>query len=177
MKKVVVCLLMVALMVSLFAACGTTTPPATTQLATEGTEVTTVDKASIKGNVMMYSSMKEDQLAAMKKAFEAEYPGISFDFYTAGTSSVMTKIATEKQAGKVNADILWVGDPTHYIGLKAQGMLLAYDSPEAAKIPAQFKDVDKTYVGARIVTLGFAYNTTLVTKEEAPKTLGDFLEP
>ena len=51
------------------------------------------------GNVMLYSSMQEDQIVAIKKGFEAKYPDIKMDYYFAGTGKVITKIAAEKQAG------------------------------------------------------------------------------
>ena len=49
--------------------------------------------------VMLYSSMQEDQLLAIKRGFEAAYPDITMEYYFAGTGRVMTKIATEAQAG------------------------------------------------------------------------------
>ena len=51
------------------------------------------------GTVMLYSSLKEKQLVAVKEAFEAKYPGIVMDYYQAGTGKIKTKIATEQQAG------------------------------------------------------------------------------
>ena len=52
------------------------------------------------GTVMLYSSMQEDQLVAIKQAFEKKYPGITMEYYFAGTSKVVTKISTEAQAGQ-----------------------------------------------------------------------------
>ncbi len=66
---------------------------------------------ALASKVMMYSSMQEDQLVAIKRGFEAKYPGIVMDYYFAGTGRVITKIATEHQAGQVAADVIWVGDP------------------------------------------------------------------
>ena len=41
---------------------------------------------------------------AVKKGFEAKYPGVVMDYYFAGTGKVITKITTEHQAGQVAAD-------------------------------------------------------------------------
>ena len=68
------------------------------------------------GTVMLYSSLKEKQLAAVKEAFEAKYPGIVMDYYQAGTGKIKTKIATEQQAGQVAADIRAVRPPEPYKG-------------------------------------------------------------
>ena len=70
------------------------------------------------GTVMLYSSLKEKQLVAVKEAFEAKYPGIVMDYYQAGTGKIKTKIATEQQAGQVAADLLWVGDASDYLTFK-----------------------------------------------------------
>ncbi len=130
-----------------------------------------------KMQVMLYSSMKDTQLSALKEAFMNKYPNVQMDYYTAGTGKVMTKIAAEKQAGKICADIIWVGEPTNYVTFKEEGELLAYESPEAATIPSALKDKDNYYCAARIVTLGFVYNTNNVKGEDIPKDWPDLLNP
>ena len=114
-------------------------------------------------SVMIYSSLKESQLAALKDGFMKRHPNIAMDFYTASTGNVMTKLATEQQAGGIAADLIWVGDPTNYIDFKKQGLLYAYDSPAAADIPAKFKDPDRMFMSARLIMLGFVYNTRRLT--------------
>lgn len=130
-----------------------------------------------KQNVMLYSSLKDSQLAAIKEGFMNKYPHITMDYYTAGTGNVMTKLATEQQAGGISADIIWVGDPTNYIDFKEQGLLLPYDSPTAASIPDKFKDPDRMYMSARLIMLGFVYNTNLVKADQIPHTWEDLLKP
>ncbi|MBU4349521.1 ABC transporter substrate-binding protein [bacterium] len=127
--------------------------------------------------VMLYSSMKDTQLSALKEAFMSKYPNVQMDYYTAGTGKVMTKIAAEKQAGKICTDIIWVGEPTNYITFKEEGDLLAYESPEAATIPSALKDKDNYYCAARIITLGLVYNTNNVKGEDIPKDWADLLNP
>ena len=133
--------------------------------------------SAAKMQVMLYSSMKDSQLSALKEAFTNKYPDVQMDYYTAGTGKVMTKMAAEQQAGKICADIIWVGEPTNYITFKEQGELLAYESPEAATIPSALKDIDNYYCAARIVTLGIVYNTNNVKGEDIPKDWFDLLNP
>lgn len=127
--------------------------------------------------VMLYSSMQEDQLLAIKRGFEKKYPGITMEYYFAGTGRVMTKIATEAQAGTVGADVIWVGDPADYISFKEIGILEQYSSPEAYAIDDVYIDPEGYYTGARLMNMGIAYNTMFVTEEEAPKTWHDLLHP
>ena len=133
--------------------------------------------AAATDTVMLYSSMQEDQLNAVKKAFEKKYPNIKMDYYFAGTGKVITKIATEAKSGQVAADVIWVGDPADYIGFKKLGILQKYESPEAKNIDKAFIDPEGFYTGARMMNMGIAYNTNKVKKEEAPKTWNDLLDP
>lgn len=129
------------------------------------------------GSVMLYATLKEKQLTAIKDAFSAKYPNIKFDYYTAGAGTVMTKIATEQQSGSMGCDVVWVGEPTNIMTLKEQDILLPYESPEASHIPEAYKDPDNTYIGARLVVMGIAYNTALVTGDDVPTKWEDLLKP
>ena len=121
------------------------------------------DKKSAGNTVMLYSSMQEDQLNAVKKAFEKKYPDIKLDYYFAGTGKVITKIATEAKSGQVAADVIWVGDPADYIGFKKMGILQKYSSPEAKAIDPVFIDKEGYYTGARMMNMGIAYNPQKVS--------------
>ena len=133
--------------------------------------------AAATDTVMLYSSMQEDQLNAVKKAFEKKYPNIKMDYYFAGTGKVKTKIFTEAKGGQVAADVIWVGDPADYIGFKADGKILQkYESPEAKNIDKAFIDPEGFYTGARMMNMGIAYNTTKVKKEEAERPAGSEME-
>ncbi len=158
------------------AAGGGTDTTQSNDASTDSSEATESDNGP-SGEVMLYSSMQEAQLKALKDGFTAKYPNIKMDYYFAGTGKVVTKIATENQSGQVAADVIWVGDPGNYISFKEKGILAQYESPEAENIGAKFKDPEGYYTGARLVVAGFGYNTNLVTPEEAPKTWDDLLKP
>ena len=150
---------------------GCTNKPASTSTTT--TENT---NSGGKSKVMLYSSLKEQQLEALKEGFEAAHPEYSLDYYAAGTSKVATKIATEKQSGQIATDLVWIGDPSNYVTFKEQGILEAYESPEAAKIDEKFKDPEHFYTGARLVVMGLTTNTNTVPENEVPKTWKDLLK-
>ncbi len=198
MKKRIVSIMMaVTLAAALTAGCGNsgsgqaeTTQAATTAAAeteakaqdatdaeTEAAETEAApDNSSYSGTVMLYSSMQEDQLIAVKQAFEAKYPNVTMEYYFAGTSKVVTKISTEAQAGQVDADVIWVGDASDYVSFKNEGILQKYSSPEAEQIDDAYIDPEGYYTAARLVGVGIGYNTTMVSEEEAPKTWNDLLD-
>ena len=127
--------------------------------------------------VMLYSSLKEKQLSAIKEALMKHYPDRAMDYYAAGTGKVLTKIATEQQSGQIASDLIWVGDPSNYLTFKEKGMLEAYQSKEAEQIADKFKDKDNTFVGARLVVMGFSYNSTNVKADLIPKNWSDLTKP
>ncbi|MDE6107635.1 MAG: ABC transporter substrate-binding protein, partial [Oscillospiraceae bacterium] len=167
------------MMLSLFGACGQKDPDPTPSTPTvensqNGGEQT--PEKTYSGKVMMYSSMQEEQLMAIKEGFEKKYPGVTMEYYFAGTSKVVTKISTEAQSGHVDADVIWVGDAADYASFKTEGILQQYTSPEAASLDPAYVDADGYYTAARLVGVGIAYNTTMVTAEEAPKTWTELLD-
>lgn len=133
-------------------------------------------KGNAENKVMMYSSLKEEQLSALKEGFNEKYPDIEMDYYAAGTSKIATKMATEQQSGQIAADVIWVGDPSHYITFKEKGILEPYESEELAHIDDRFKDSENYYVGARLVSMGFVYNTNSVEGDAIPTKWNDLLD-
>lgn len=170
MKKLLA-LVLAAVMVLALCACGA--KPAQEAPAAE----TASAAEDVTGSVMLYATLKEKQLTALKEAFSAKYPNITFDYYSAGAGTVMTKIATEQQSGSIGCDVVWVGEPTNIMTLKDQGILMPYESPEAAHVPEAYRDPDNTYIGARLVVMGIAYNTALVDAEHVPAKWEDLLDP
>ena len=127
--------------------------------------------------LMLYSSLKEKQLAAIKDGFMKANPNIDFDYYSAGSQKVITKIATEVQAGKVGADVIIVAETDYYNEIKGKGMLLPYVSPEAKNIPANLKDPEGYYTGIRTSLLVIGYNPNLLKGNDIPKDWVDLLNP
>lgn len=127
-------------------------------------------------DIVLYSSMKETQLKALKNGFTNKYPEINMNYYSAGTGKIIEKILNEDKIGDIKADIMWIGDPTYYYILKERGILLPYESEEALTIPSELKDKDNYFCAARIVTLGLIYNTELVINN-IPNSWNDLLKP
>lgn len=179
MKKSICLVLSLIMVLALLTGCGssnTTTETPAEAPAADTQETPAAEEKTYSGKVMMYSSMQEEQLTAIKEGFEKKYPGITMEYYFAGTSKVVTKISTEAQSGHVDADVIWVGDAADYVSFKEAGILQQYTSPEAANLNPVYVDADGYYAAARLVGVGIAYNTLTVSPEEAPKTWSDLLD-
>lgn len=189
MKKTYLSMALAAAMVlTLLAGCGGSpapapASPAPTPSSDAGTPAPSSDAtpagSDATGSVMLYSSMQEEQLIAIKEGFNKKYPNIKMEYYFAGTSKVVTKISTEAQAGHVDADVIWVGDAADYVSFKENNILQPYTSPEldGGAIDKAYVDPEGYYTAGRLVGVGIAYNNALVTPEEAPKTWNDLLDP
>lgn len=129
------------------------------------------------GSVTLFCSMQEEQIQAIKEGFEKKYPDITMEYFFAGTNKILTKLATEMQSGKITADLVWTGAPSDYRKLKRDGVLSPYISPQAININEAFADEHHYYIGGRLMSAVIAYNTDLVSEEEAPRTWKDLLDP
>ncbi|MBI4997034.1 MAG: ABC transporter substrate-binding protein [Rhodocyclales bacterium] len=121
--------------------------------------------------LLVYTSMKESMIGELKSAFAKRHPDIELDYQNGGTAKLMARIAAEREAGKVLADVLWTSDVTDFYHLKAQGALLAYTPLEIRSLANPFADYDGSFTAARLATLGLAFNTRFV--KEAPRSWQD----
>lgn len=129
------------------------------------------------GSVMLFCSMQEKQIQAIKAGFEEKYPGITMNYFFASTNKVLTKLATEVQSGAITADVVWTGSPTDYIQLKRDRILSPYISPQAININSAFIEEHHYYIGGRLMSAVLAYNTDIVPEDQAPRTWNDLLDP
>ena len=125
--------------------------------------------------LMIYTSMKESMMGKLRDAFKKKYPDIKMDYYSAGAGKLMAKIATERQSGKLAADMLWHSEVPDFFQLKEQGMFEKYVSPEAKNVKSTVTDPDGYFIPARLGTLGIVYNTKKV--KTPPKGWNDLTSP
>ncbi len=125
--------------------------------------------------LMVYTSVKESFMGKLRDAFLEKHPEISFDCFSAGAGSLMAKIAAERQSGRIMADILWHSEVPDFYQLKKEGVWEKYISQEARSVKSTVKDPDGFFTPARLVTLGIAYNTKMISVP--PKGWQDMLDP
>jgi iron(III) transport system substrate-binding protein len=130
----------------------------------------------VKGTVMIYTSIYPDIIELIKPALKKQFPDLEVQWFQAGTEKVMAKVAGEIEAKKVQADLIMVADPSYYLTLKEQNLLLKYDSPNRKDVKAN-KDTEGYWTGVRISNMVIAYNTTKVNAADAPKSFKELLDP
>lgn len=85
--------------------------------------------------------MTVDQAQKLNDAFKAKYPFIRPAMFRAVGERLLTKIMTEAQAGKFDADVVQSAETQAYF-LKRKNLLTKYVSPEVKNIQRPFFDPD-----------------------------------
>ncbi|MBT2582241.1 ABC transporter substrate-binding protein [Planococcus sp. ISL-109] len=130
-----------------------------------GTEMESEEAgAGVSGALDFYTSQPDADAQALVDAFKEQNPEIDISIFRSGTEEVVSKIQAENQGGNIQADVLLVADSVTFENFKAEGLLLAYESPEAESIDEAFVDPDGTYSGTKIMATGLVVNTNEVTE-------------
>ncbi|AEI44038.1 ABC transporter substrate-binding protein [Paenibacillus mucilaginosus] len=140
--------------------CGTKAQPgASAPAAGAGTQESAAASGTLSGTLNFYTSQPEEDVTKLVAAFQGKYPDVRVAPFRSGTEEVIAKVQAEKQAGKVQADLLLLADSVTFESLKRQDLLAAYQSPEAAKLPPGYADGDGAYTGTKIIATVLAVHT------------------
>jgi iron(III) transport system substrate-binding protein len=129
------------------------------------TEPTKAPAAQGSGKLTVLCTPQEDWCVALTKAFQAE-TGIETNYVRLSSGESVARL----RAGKDNPEFdVWFGGPADgYMVAKNEGLLEAYVSPVAAKIPEQIKDKDGYWTGIYVGALGFCSNKDVLDKMGLP---------
>jgi iron(III) transport system substrate-binding protein len=137
-----------------------------------------VEAAKKEGKVVWYSATDVKVAEKLAGAFEAKYPGIKVQVERAGAERLFQRINQEYGSKIYVADVIETSDAVHFIHFKRSGWLQAAVPSDVAKFwPKEERDPDGMFAVYRAHLSIIAYNTKLVTKEEAPKSHADLLDP
>lgn len=131
-------------------------------------------QAKKEGSVVMYTSVPSFLLDRWKALFEKEYPGVPVTYFRSGTGKVLARIESERRAGRVGGDVIWLADPTTFVGLVKSNALESYQPPEWNSITLA-KEPHGYYIAGRILV-----GVLLVNKQvlpNPPTSFGDLTKP
>jgi len=112
--------------------------------------------------LVVYSAGPKPLSGALAEGFTKQ-TGVKVDLFQSTSGKVMARYEAEKANPQV--DVIISAAWGHAINLDADGDLLAYTSPNAAKVPGWLKT--DTYVAQGAAALAIAYNTTAGIKPPA----------
>ena len=190
MKKILAIALALVMVLSLFAACGSSAPaadapatdaPAADAPAADAPEATYMEQliaaAQAEGTLVVYGSCEEDYLAVACEKFEELY-GIEVQYQRLSTGEVQAKV--EEEAGNPSGDVWFGGTTDPYNICAAEGLLMAYEAENASHLLGDaYRDADGYWYGIYKGILGFMVNTEELERLglEAPKGWDDLLKP
>jgi iron(III) transport system substrate-binding protein len=137
-----------------------------------------VSAAQKEGKVVWYSATDVQVAEKLARAFEAKYPGIKVQVERSGAERIFQRINQEYGSKIYNADVVETSDAVHFVHFKKQGWLQPAVPSDVAKYwPKEYRDPDGQFAAYRAHLSVIAYNTKLVPKDQAPKSLADLLDP
>jgi ABC-type Fe3+ transport system substrate-binding protein len=142
----------------------------------EAADAALIEAAKKEGQVTWYTTLVVNQIVRpLKDAFEKKYPGVTLQYTRADDLVTAQKILAEGQAGRVQADIL--DSISGMFALQQAGLLASFTVPNAGDYPPELKASDGYWIAVIMYVFTPAINTTLLPKDQAPKTFADLLDP
>jgi ABC-type glycerol-3-phosphate transport system substrate-binding protein len=133
------------------------------------------EKAKAEKEVVFYSGGPALPHENRAKLFMQQFPGIEVKV-TGGFSNVLNeRIEKQMAEKKLAVDMAFFQTVQDFVKWKAQGKLLNFKPDGFDQIYPNFRDPDGAYMSLSANALTYAYNTTAVKAEDAPKSALDFL--
>ncbi len=127
------------------------------------------------GTITLYTSEPEAKVAEMVEDFNKIYPDVTVDVFRSGSGEVIGKIQAEKEAGEIQADIIWFADLDFFDNLAEEDLFLAYRPAGSDEIDEIYHYNGDRYHEVRAIFNIIAYNTTLVSTP--PTSWKDLTDP
>jgi ABC-type Fe3+ transport system substrate-binding protein len=149
--------------------------------AAAGSRAETLDqlyeKAKLDKALVFYAGGPAAPHENRAKEFMQKYPGIAVSV-TGGFSNVLNERIEKQMADrKLEVDMAFFQTVQDFVSWKKQGRLLAFKPEGFDQIMPNFRDEDGSYMALSANALTYAYNTSRVRPEDAPKSAQDFLKP
>ncbi len=136
-----------------------------------------LDQARKEAEVVWYTAMNVPDTDALRKPFVERYPFLKLTVLRATGEKVRTRILTEARAKRFSWDIVSF-NLLDMDALAAEGLLAAYQSPEAATGYAPGAvDPQGRWAAIYVRQYVIGYNTRQVRPDEAPRSWSDLLAP
>jgi len=125
---------------------------------------------------MWYTALIVNQaVRPLVEGFNQKYPYVKVDNYRADSADMIQRISNEYQARRYEVDV--IDGTSTPPAIKAAGWMEKYDSPAAAAYPSEMRDPEGYWNTSNLYFMTPGINTRLLSKDEAPKTYEDLLNP
>jgi iron(III) transport system substrate-binding protein len=126
------------------------------------------------GSVVWYVSMNRSNAQDLANAFEADYPFLKVNVLSGGGPKLVNRIVAEHRGKAYLYDVLLTRSlMLNY--LRRGAIIMRYQTPYRKFLPDGFFDRDGYFNGVFSTAQVFLFNTRLVNRAEAPKSIEDLL--
>lgn len=132
--------------------------------------------ARSEGQVVFYTSVSLTDYPKILSVFEQAYPYIKTNAFRSTPSGVVRRVDTEAKAGRHAVDVVGSA-PVETSQLRQLQLSTAYLSPERNALFKGAFDPEGYWTAFDVTPIVLAFNTKLVSQQEAPKTYQDLLQP
>jgi iron(III) transport system substrate-binding protein len=134
--------------------------------------------AEAEGGSLEYSFvLGEEYLGPLVNAFRERYPFAEVNITTGGALQLIEKVLSETQTNNPLTDMIQGGPLEDAVLCNDESLCYEYSPQGAAEVPEELRFEGSPFVVPAYFTFHIAYNTEVVSEEEAPTNLADFAEP
>ncbi|MGZ5048571.1 MAG: ABC transporter substrate-binding protein [Usitatibacter sp.] len=134
-----------------------------------------IEGAKKEGQLEIYTSAQSDDMGVLVAAFEKKY-GVKVTVWRSSSEKVLQRAVTEMRGNRFTMDIAETNGP-ELEAMHREKVFEAVKSPYLADLIAPAIMPHGEWVGTRLNVFTQAYNTSLVKKEDLPKTWEDLANP
>ena len=134
-----------------------------------------IEAAKKDGKVIVYAAVPPQTMKVINDPFEKKY-GIKVEYWRASATGILERALNEWRVGTAPFDVVEGNKGPQYI-LKSEGVFAKYQPPSAAKYSKQFLENDQLLTPWRFNPISILFNTTMVRKEDVPKSIQELLLP
>ena len=146
----------------------------------EASEVTPLDDATVaaareEGEVLLYTSAEDQQMAPIKAAFEEAFPEITLRSLALGDDEMFQRYETEVATGSPTADVMMNADAVAWLDFMDGGNIDESEDPNAPNLP------DYALLGPGVYAVSVdpvvaVFNKALLPEDQQPTTMAELAE-
>jgi ABC-type Fe3+ transport system substrate-binding protein len=134
-------------------------------------------KAKGEGALSIYGGGPARLYEGWVKEYEARFPGIKVTVTGGYAGGLAPAIDKQIAGGRLDVDFVTFQAMQEFIRWKREGVLLPFKMEGFEALDPRFRDPDGAYTPINVFAIAPAFNTKLVTREDAPRSALDFLKP
>ncbi|MEA1974099.1 MAG: extracellular solute-binding protein [Bacillota bacterium] len=132
-------------------------------------------KENVDEKILIYVSGPEEMLNKLEIAFEEEHGDVC-DMLKMSCGQIRSKVWTEHEAGKIQADVVWGSDPLIYNKLDDKELLKDITLKEIENIEGEYIVTDRNYVFVNERYVVIMYNKNKFEDIEVPKGYNELMD-